>query len=204
MWAGALEGAGTEAAARALAGPLAAVSADLVLTGGRTLDGGAGTLGPMLAELLGLPEATAVEHLAVTAGGGEVTVRRRLERGARELLALALPAVVCVEPGIAALEDAPLPALLATRRAPVPVLEAAPGGVAGDCRRVRRLPPRPRPRRLAAPDPSLPVEARLAAVLGGGERLDQEHALVEGPPWLLVERILALLEERGYLSSPPR
>jgi hypothetical protein len=69
---------------------------------------------------------------------------------------------------------------------------------------VRRLPPRPRPRRLAAPDPSLPVEARLAAVLGSGERLDQEHTLVEGPPSLLVERILALLEERGYLSSPPR
>jgi electron transfer flavoprotein beta subunit len=203
VWAGALEGAGAEAAARALAGPLAATSADLVLTGGRTLDGGAGTLGPMLAELLGLPEATAVEHLAVTGGDGEVTVRRRLERGARELLALTLPAVVCVEPGIAALEDAPLPALLATRRAPVPVLEAAHGGVASGCRQVRRLPPRPRPRRLAVPDPSLPVEARLAAVLGGGERLDQEHTLVEGPPSLLVARILALLEERGYLSSPP-
>ncbi len=199
VWAGGLEGAGTEAIARALAGPLATAAADLVLTGGRSLDGGAGTLGPMLAELLGLAEATAVEHLEVTGEGGEVAVRRRLERGARERVALALPAVVCVEPG-AGLDDASLPALLAARGAPVAVLEAALDGAAGGCHRVRRLPPRPRPRRLAAPDPSLPVEARLAAVLGGGGRHDQEHALVEGPPALLVERIVTLLEERGYLS----
>ncbi|HEY2705226.1 MAG TPA: hypothetical protein VGL20_16210 [Candidatus Dormibacteraeota bacterium] len=205
VWADGLEGAGTEAAARALAPPLATAAADLVLTGGRSLDGGAGTLGPMLAELLGLAEATAVEHLEVTdtEGCGEVVVRRRLERGARERVSLALPAVVCVEPGIAGLDDASLPALLAARGAPVAVREAALDGVAGGCRRVRRLPPRPRPRRLAAPDPSLPVEARLAAVLGGGGRHDQEHALVEGPPALLVERILGLLEERGYLSPSP-
>ncbi len=201
VWAEGLEGAGTEAAARALAGPLATAAADLVLTGGRSRDGGAGTLGPMLAELLGVAEATAVEHVEVSTGGAEVTVRRRLERGARERIALALPAVVCVEPGVAGLDDASLPSLLAARVAPVP--ETAVDRVAGGCRRVRRLPPRPRPRRLAAPDPSLPVEARLAAVLGGGGRHDQEHVLVDGPPALLVERILAVLEERGYLSSPP-
>jgi hypothetical protein len=46
----------------------------------------------------------------------------------------------------------------------------------------------------------LSVDARLAAVLGGGERRDHDHTLVEGPPEVLVERVLRLLEERGYLS----
>ena len=199
VWGPGLEGAAAEAVARALAAPLGAASADLVLAGDRSLDGGRGALGPMLAELLGLPAATAVEALAVTSSGGEVTVRRRLERGRREQLALSLPAVVCVEPGIAGLADAPLPALLAARDAPVPVLgataEAEPG-----CRRVRRLPPRPRPRRLPSPDPSLPVEARLAALLGADRGHEGEHTLIEGPPEVLAERILRLLEERGYLS----
>jgi electron transfer flavoprotein beta subunit len=199
VWAEGLEGAGAEASARALAGPLAAASADLVLIADRGLDGGRGLLGPMLAELLGLPQATAVEQLAITASGGEVTVLRRLDRGAREQLALALPAVVCVEPGIAVLAEATLPALLAARDAPVPLLAATGGGGAG-CRMLRRLPPRPRPRRLPTPDPALSVDARLAAVLGGGERRDHDHTLVEGPPEVLVERVLRLLEERGYLS----
>jgi electron transfer flavoprotein beta subunit len=163
VWADGLEGAGPEAAARALAGPLAAASAELVLVADRGLDGGRGQLGPMLAELLGLPQATAVEQLAITASGGEVTVRRRLDRGAREQLALFLPAVVCVEPGIAVLAEAALPALLATRETP----------------------------------------ARLAAVLGGGERRDHDHTLVEGPPEVLVDRVVRLLEERGYLGSSP-
>jgi electron transfer flavoprotein beta subunit len=198
VWADGLEGAGPEASARALAGPLGAVSAELVLVADRGLDGGRGQLGPMLAELLGLPQATAVEQLAITASGGEVTVRRRLDRGAREQLALFLPAVVCVEPGIAVLAEATLPALLATRETPVPVLAAE---VAAGCRLVRRVPPRPRPRRIAGPDPALPVEARLAAVLGGGERRDHDHTLVEGPPEVLVDRVVRLLEERGYLGS---
>jgi electron transfer flavoprotein beta subunit len=199
VWSDSLVGAGADAAARALAGPLEDAGADLVLTSDRGLDGGRGVLGPMLAELLGLPQATAVEQLAITASGGEVTVRRRLDRGAREQLVLCLPAVVCVEPRIAALADAPLPALLASSSAPVPVL--APAGVPPGCRLVRRLPPRPRPRRLPAPDPALPVEARLAAVLGGGNAREGEHAVAEGPPEVLVERILRLLEERGYLTS---
>ena len=197
-----LDGAPAEAAARALAGPLSAASADLVLTGDRSLDGGRGSLGPMLAELLDVPAATAVEALAITSSGGEVTVRRRLERGRREQLALSLPAVVCVEPGIAGLGVAPLPALLATLDAPVPVL-AAPAEADPACRRVRRLPPRPRPRRLPHPDPELPVEARLAAMLGGERPHEGEHTLVEGPPEVLAERILDLLEKRGYLASGP-
>jgi electron transfer flavoprotein beta subunit len=198
VWGPGLDGAGTEAAARALAPPLVAASADLVLAGDRSLDGGRGALGPMLAELLGVPTATAVEALAITASGGEVTVRRRLDRGRREQLALSLPAVLCIEPAIAGLPDASLPALLAARDAPVPVLAAAAEAGAG-LRRVRRLPPRPRPRRLPSPDPELPVEARLAALLGGGRGHEGEHTVVEGPPEVAVDRILALLEERDYL-----
>jgi electron transfer flavoprotein beta subunit len=201
VWAGWMAEAGRDSAARALAAPVAALGAALLLTGDRSLDGGRSPLGPMLAELLGLPEATAVEHLELDAARGEVRVRRRLPGGARERLAVALPAVVCVEPGIADLRDAALPALIAAQADPVPVVEPARVGAPG-ARRVRRLPPRPRPRRLPAPDPALPVAARLDAVLGSGRRRDHDHVLVEGAADLGVERILELLEQRGHLPAP--
>ncbi|HMQ32458.1 MAG TPA: hypothetical protein PKD53_17130 [Chloroflexaceae bacterium] len=182
------------AAARALP------PADLVLCGARSSDRGSGAVPAMLAELLGWPAVTDVTALALE--GGRAAVQRRLARGAREEVAVALPAVLGLEPGLARLRQPALPALLAARRAAVAVwspgdlgLEALPAPAA-----VQRAvqPPRPRPRPIFAPDSSLPAHERIAQLIaaGVGAKTGQIH---EGPPERLAAELVAFLRERGFI-----
>jgi electron transfer flavoprotein beta subunit len=67
---------------------------DLVLTGCRAADTGAGQLGPRLAEYLGLPQITEVREL-VAAGDGQVRARRNRGEGYAEVEA-SLPALLTV------------------------------------------------------------------------------------------------------------
>jgi electron transfer flavoprotein beta subunit len=183
---------GVEALAVALAGE----RPDLVLCPARSADHGPGLLAPALAGLLDLPQATAVESLRVS--GGEVEVRRRLDRGEREDLALELPAVVALEPGMVKPRLAAPGALLAAQAVTLPTLtgerDGAPRAVL-----AATQPPRPPPPWVLPPDPSLPADGRVAAVLGAGA-VAQERALVSGPVEELAERVVALLEERGFLA----
>ena len=182
------------AAARALP------PADLVLCGARSSDRGSGAVPAMLAELLGWPAVTDVTALALE--GGRAAVQRRLARGAREKVAVALPAVLGLEPGLARLPQPALPALLAARRAAAALVE--PGDLAPEARpapaAVQRAvqPPRPRPRPIFAPDSSLPAHERIAQLIaaGVGAKTGQIH---EGPPERLAAELVAFLRERGFI-----
>src|SRR5262249_49117237 len=72
---------------------------DLLLAPHRSGDHGVSPVAALLAGLLDLPQATAVETLSLAEA--EATVIRRLDRGEREELAVPLPAGIAVEPGIA-------------------------------------------------------------------------------------------------------
>jgi electron transfer flavoprotein beta subunit len=178
----------------ALAAALAARPCDLVLVPHRSGDGGASPVAGTLAGLLDLPQATGVESLTVAGGGAAVV--RRLDRGEREELAVPLPAVIAVEPGTARPRLASPAALLAAREAEVALLPPAAGPRAAF---LGHRPPRPGPPRMPAPDGALPAEARIAAVVGtAGDSRQRE--LVTGDPRAVAERILRLLEERGFLE----
>jgi electron transfer flavoprotein beta subunit len=183
---------GVEALAMALAGE----RPDLVLCPARSADHGPGLLAPAIAGLLDLPQATAVESLRVS--GGEVEVRRRLDRGEREDLALELPAVVALEPGIVRARLAPPRSLLAAQAATLRTVSAqrseGPRAVLAATQA-----PRPPPPWVLPPDPGLPADDRIAAVLGAAADA-RERALVSGPVDELVERVIALLDERGLLA----
>ncbi|HZV51352.1 MAG TPA: hypothetical protein VFD49_16490 [Candidatus Dormibacteraeota bacterium] len=173
---------------------------DLVLAPQRSGDHGPGLIAPYLAGALDLAQATAVEHLEPGPEAGEITVRRRLGRGAREELALTLPAVVAVEPGVVTPRPASPAALLAAASAEVPTLPAA--EAAGPrARLLGHRSPRPVAPRVAVPDPTLPAEARVAAVAGleAGAEGRSEHRLVTGSAEEVAARIVELLERQGYL-----
>ena len=179
----------------ALAEALRSEAFDLVLAPQRSGDHGASTVAPTLAGLLDLPQATAVERLRLE--DGEVVAVRRLDRGEREEVAVPLPAVVAVEPGVAAPRVATPAALVAARAAPVPRLRAAGGPRRPRAVLTGHLPPRPAPPRLAAPDPGLPAEARIAAVVGAAAP-GHRRELVTGSAEEVAERIASLLAELGY------
>lgn len=191
---------GAAAAARApdveaLAAALAVTAFDLVLVPHRSGDGGVSPVAGALAGWLDLPQATGVESLAVEAL--EARVVRRLDRGEREELAAPLPAIVAVEPGIARPRLASPAALIAARSAPVPELPASVGAAVRPTLLGHR-PPRPAPPRMRAPAGELAAEARIAAVVGTAPE-SRQRELVTGPPAQVAERIVRLLEERGFL-----
>jgi electron transfer flavoprotein beta subunit len=109
------------AIAQALAAELKDGGYDLVLFGRMATDTANGTVGPMTAELLGLPCVTAISHLEITDGRG--TARRDLE-GASETIQFPLPAVLTIDEGIARPRLASLKGIMAAKKKPLDVKPA--------------------------------------------------------------------------------
>ncbi|MEO7986853.1 MAG: electron transfer flavoprotein subunit beta/FixA family protein [Gemmatimonadales bacterium] len=109
------------AIAHALAAELKDGGYDLILFGKMATDTASGTVGPMTAELLGLPCVTSISQLDVSAGRG--TARRDLE-GAAETVSFPLPAVLTIDEGIARPRLASLKGIMAAKKKPLEVKAA--------------------------------------------------------------------------------
>jgi len=71
---------------------------DLILAGAQTSDDGSAVVGPVLAELLGIPHATLVKKIEFR--DGKAVVKRELEGGFEEVLEVDLPALFTIQTGI--------------------------------------------------------------------------------------------------------
>lgn len=109
------------AIATALAVELRLGGYDLILFGRQAVDSANATVGPMTAELLNLPCATAVSTLDIA--NGRATARRELE-GAAEIVEFALPAVVSVDEGMPRARYPSLKGIMAARKKPLEVKPA--------------------------------------------------------------------------------
>ena len=114
--------------AHALAAELREGGFDLILFGRMATDTGNATVGPMTAELLGLPCVTAVTALELAGAGGTGTAARELE-GATESLTFPLPAVLTIDEGIARPRLPSLKGIMAAKKKPVESRPAALGPV---------------------------------------------------------------------------
>ncbi len=109
------------AIARALAAELKGGGYDLILFGRQAVDSANATVGPMTAELLDLPCATAVSTLDIA--NGRATARRDLE-GAAEIVEFSLPAVVSVDEGMPRARYPSLKGIMAAKKKPLEVKPA--------------------------------------------------------------------------------
>jgi electron transfer flavoprotein beta subunit len=114
------------AIARALAAELQGGGYDLILFGRQAVDSANATVGPMTAELLGLPCATAVSTLEIA--NGRAKARRELE-GAAEIVEFPLPAVVSVDEGMPRARYPSLKGIMAAKKKPLEVKPAQLGDV---------------------------------------------------------------------------
>ena len=87
---------------------------DLVLTGLQSDDQGFAQVGVILAERLGLPHATII--MEVQAEGGALRVKRELEGGWFQWVAMPLPAVLTIQSGINQLRYATLKGIMAAKK----------------------------------------------------------------------------------------
>ena len=112
-----------------VAGALAAFARDrafdLILCGVMSEDRMRSAVGPMLAELLGLPSAAAVVALFLDVDAGKLACERELFAGARELVSMPLPAVLTIQSGINVPRYASLSHVLRVKKLEVPAMAAA-------------------------------------------------------------------------------
>lgn len=104
------------ATARAIAAELEGREFDLALFGIKAIDDDLQAVGPMVAELLGLPAATVVTEFTVE--NGTVNAQRAIEGGV-EVVELALPCVLTITKGAFEPRYASLKGIMAAKRKPL-------------------------------------------------------------------------------------
>ena len=102
------------AIAEALAAAMKDEQFDLILTGLQSDDQGFAQTGVILAERLGLPHATII--MEVQASNGSLRVKRELEGGWFQWVAMPLPAVLTIQSGINQLRYATLKGIMAAKK----------------------------------------------------------------------------------------
>jgi electron transfer flavoprotein beta subunit len=115
------------AIAAALAAAMKDETFDLILTGLQSDDQGFAQTGVILAERLGLPHATII--MEVQASEGTLRVKKELEGGWFQWVAMPLPAVLTIQSGINQLRYATLKGIMAAKKKEVRKA-AAPAGLA--------------------------------------------------------------------------
>jgi electron transfer flavoprotein beta subunit len=145
------------AIAHALAAVVRDEAPEVVLCGVQSSDSAQGATGAALAGLLDWPIATVVTDVDWDFGG-EMTVRRELEGGVVETLALDLPAVLTVQTGTNELRYASLRQIKQAEALPIDHHDAAPDGKRGYTVDAMR-----KPARVAA---ASPIEGSPAEIAG--------------------------------------
>jgi electron transfer flavoprotein beta subunit len=112
--------------AAALAAAIRDEAFDLVLTGLQSDDQGFGQVGVVLAEILGMPHATIIMEVQIDAGN--LRVKRELEGGWFQWVALPMPALLTIQSGINQLRYATLKGIMAAKKKEIRKVAPAPTG----------------------------------------------------------------------------
>jgi electron transfer flavoprotein beta subunit len=121
--------------AEALADAVRSEQFDLVLTGLQSDDQGFGQVGVVLAEKLGMPHATIIMEVQVA--DGSLRVKRELEGGWFQWIALPLPALLTIQSGINQLRYATLKGIMAAKKKEIRKVASA--GAASPTQRILRV-----------------------------------------------------------------
>ena len=124
----------------ALAAALEPEQIDLVLTGLQSDDQGFAQVGVILAEKLGMPHSTIIMevqvHPSTGSGQANLRVKRELEGGWFQWIAMPLPAVLTIQSGINQLRYATLKGIMAAKKKE---LRAVPAGAAASKQRIASI-----------------------------------------------------------------
>ena len=134
--------------ARALAAELKGTQWDVIFFGKLAIDSADQSVGPMVAELLGLPCVSAISSLEIANGRG--TAKRDLESGS-EIVEFPLPVVLTVDQGLNKERLPSLKGIMAAKKKP---LESKPAQVDGGTVSIEKM--------------ELPAERAAGRIIGEG------------------------------------
>ncbi len=129
---------------------------------------------------------------------------RKLERGYRELLEAVLPLLITVTGDLNEPRYPSLPAHLAALKAEIPVLDPRPFmddillDAADEMTLLEIHTPRPRPRRIPAPDSHDSAYQRIGEIVMGGAT-GRKTQLIKGSPEDLAKVLVDFLRNRGFV-----
>jgi electron transfer flavoprotein beta subunit len=89
---------------------------DLILTGLQSDDQGHAQFGPVLAEKLGVPHSTIIMEVQADPAAATMKVKRELEGGWFQYVAMPLPALLTIQSGINQLRYATLKGIMAAKK----------------------------------------------------------------------------------------
>ena len=179
--------------------------ADLVITGCQSLDTANGQVGPLLAARLDFPCVIDTVRFELEEDQQHILVTRDIGRGSREKLQCTLPAVLAVK-GEGKIPYASLDRLVESRYSDVTLLSPGDLGISpaefdNDPTTVTDLVyPRPRPKKVATPDSSLPAFYRILKLLEGGIS-GRKGLMLEGSRDELADQLFKLLLAEGVIKS---
>jgi mycofactocin-associated electron transfer flavoprotein len=178
---------------------------DLIVCGDSASDWSSGIVGAAIAEKLDLPQITGVAQLNMTTRSNTVKLQviRKLERGYRELLEADLPLLITVTSDLNEPRYPALPAHIAALRAHIPVYDALTFLSAigqeefEETTLLEMHTPRPRAKRIAAPDGRHSAFERIGEIITGGAT-GRQARLVEGSPEELAQALVQFLQDQGF------
>ncbi len=163
-----------------LAKTLAAIakeeSPDLILMGLMSEDGNAAAVPPMLAELVGIPSATAV--VSAERSDGQVRCERELEGGALEVVDLPMHCLIAVQSGLNQVRYASLKGIMAAKKKPLDVKGAGDLGLSDQ---------------VGAAAAKAQIEKVYHPTKGGGAEM------IEGSTDEVVTQLVGKIKELGLL-----
>jgi electron transfer flavoprotein beta subunit len=168
---------------------------DVIVCGDHSLDHGTGATPALLAHAFDAAQALGLLELGMSDHG--LTGLRRLDGGRRERLAIPLPAVCSVEPTGLRPPRAALPAVLAARAAPIPVVSVDSGP--SPVRESDPRPYRPRPTHLGAPTGT--AHHRVLALTGALTERTPPRVVRPASAADAADELLDFLRKHGFLDS---
>jgi len=176
------------------------IGADLVLCGKESIDSRNGQVGAFVAHHLGVPFVSCIRDISISSDKGSLEVQRSAGRGIREVIECPLPAVFSVDAG--AIEP-PFPTYeekKQSRSLPLQRIIYDKDSVFPQSICTKIFPPRPRPKKVPAPDPGLDAFNRIGQLLTGSQ-VEKKGEMLTGSLESQVEGIISFLGGHGFLES---
>jgi electron transfer flavoprotein beta subunit len=207
LWDEAFRNSDSFATAIALAKVIAGLQPDLILCGQKALDTESGQVGAVIAVKLNVPMVSAVVKIEPYDETKRIRVHRKLEKGAREVIEVPLPALLTLEIGSTKPRYPSLHAIFAAKRKVLAEndlkalnINADDVGQRGSKTKILSMStPKPVSTRLFSADTSLPAGQQLGLLMTGGIT-QKKGKLVAGDQNKVASDFIQFLREKKLLN----
>jgi len=194
--------------ALALARAIESIPHDFVLCGQRADDTQAGQVGTYIAGMLSIPLVRGVVGVDMKPEERKTIVRRKLEKGNREVVECSLPALLAVEAGLNTPRNPTIKGIMKARSKKIAKYDAKqlglspeePGLAGARITPTNITPPKPKMKGLFVPDSKLSSVEKLRLIMEGGI-IQKKSNLLEGNAGEAASQVVEFLKQQKIIPG---